>query len=52
MVSFIALLTIIISLWQIVNKEGKITKKSIVALMSGIVAGLLAGFTTCLPLFL
>ncbi len=51
-VSFIALLTITISLWQIINKEGKDTKKSIVALMSGIIMGLLTGFTTCLPLFL
>jgi len=51
-VSFMALLTIAVSLWQIINKEGTITKKSIVSLITGIVAGLLAGFTTCLPLFL
>ena len=51
-VSFLALLTIVISLWQIINKEGTITKKSIGSLITGIVAGLLAGFTTCLPLFL
>ncbi|TES96000.1 MAG: hypothetical protein E3J90_08870 [Promethearchaeota archaeon] len=51
-VSFMALLTITISLWQIINKEGKATKKSIVSLISGTVTGLLAGFTTCLPLFL
>jgi len=51
-VSFMALLTIIISLWQIINKERTITKKSIVSLMSGIVMGVLSGFTTCLPLFL
>ena len=50
--SFLALLTIVISLWQIINKEGAITKKSIVSLISGVVLGLLAGFTTCLPLFL
>jgi len=50
--SFLALLTIVISLWQIINKEGTITKKSIVSLITGIVTGLLAGFTTCLPLFL
>ena len=52
LLSFLALLTISISLWQIVNKEGTITKKSIISLISGIVTGLLAGFTTCLPLFL
>ena len=51
-VSFMALLTITISLWQIINKERTITKKSIVSLMSGIVMGVLTGFTTCLPLFL
>ena len=51
-VSFMALLTIVISLWRIINKEGTITKKSIVCLITGVVTGLLAGFTTCLPLFL
>ena len=51
-VSFMALLTITISLWQIINKEGNRPKKAIVSLMSGIVTGLLTGFTTCLPLFL
>ena len=51
-ISFMALLTITISLWQIINKEGTVSKKSIVSLISGIVTGLLAGFTTCLPLFL
>ena len=50
--SFLALLTITISLWQIINKEGTITKKSIISLIIGIVTGLYAGFTTCLPLFL
>jgi len=50
--SFLALLTIVISLWQIINKEGVITKKSIVSLVSGVVMGILAGFTTCIPLFL
>ena len=50
--SFLALLTIVISLWQIINKEGTDTKKSIVSLISGVVMGILAGFTTCLPLFL
>ena len=51
-VSFMALLTITISLWQIINKEGTTTKKSITSLITGIVTGLLAGFTTCFPLFL
>ena len=51
-VSFVALLTITISLWQIINKEGPITKKSISSLITGIITGLLAGFTTCFPLFL
>jgi len=51
-VSFMALLTITISLWQIINKEGTKPKKAIVSLMSGVVTGLLTGFNTCLPLFL
>ena len=51
-VSFIALLTITISLWHIINKEGARPKKAIVSLMGGVVTGLLTGFTTCLPLFL
>ena len=51
-VSFMALLTITISIWQIVNKERPVSKKSIVSLMSGVVMGLLAGFNTCLSLFL
>ena len=51
-VSFMAILTITISLWQIINKEGTKTKKSITSLITGIVTGLIAGFTTCLPLFL
>lgn len=51
-VSFMALLTITISLWRIINKEGSVSKKSIVSLIGGIVMGLLTGFTTCLPLFI
>jgi len=51
-ISFLALLTITISLWQIINKEGRITKKSIISLITGIITGLITGFTTCLPLFL
>lgn len=50
--SFMALLTITLSLWQLINKQGQITRKSIVSLILGIVVGLLMGFTTCLPLFL
>ena len=51
-VSFMALLTITISLWQIINKEGTKIKRAFVCLMSGIVTGLLTGFTTSFPLFL
>ena len=51
-VSFMALLTITISLWQIINKEGTKIKKSMISLITGIVIGIIAGFTTCLPLFL
>jgi len=50
--SFMAILTITISLWHIINKEGTKIKRAFVCLMSGIVTGLLTGFTTSFPLFL
>lgn len=50
--SFVAVLNLTISVWQLINKGGKDTKKSIMTLISGLVLGNLSGFTTCLPLFL
>lgn len=52
MVSFIALLDIVISIWQMVVRDNINEKKTLLALMGGIVLGMLTGFTTCLPLFL
>jgi hypothetical protein len=49
--SFISILDITISLWQIIN-NGRDVKKSLFCLIGGIVTGIMTGFTTCLPLFL
>lgn len=50
--SFVAVLNLTISVWQLINKGGKDTKRTIITLITGIVLGILSGFTTCLPLFL
>jgi len=50
--SFVAVLNLMVSILQLINKGGKNTKKAIVTLISGIGLGILSGFTTCLPLFL
>ncbi len=50
--SFVAVLNLTISVWQLINKGGKDTKKSIISLIWGLILGILSGFTTCLPLFL
>jgi len=50
--SFIALLDILISIWQMSVRDNIDEKKAIIALMGGIILGMLTGFTTCLPLFL
>jgi len=50
--SFIAVLNIMISVWQLINKGGRDSKKSIIMLVSGLGLGIFSGFTTCLPLFL
>ncbi|MFX0059553.1 MAG: hypothetical protein ACFE8J_14745 [Candidatus Heimdallarchaeota archaeon] len=52
MVSFIALLDILISIWQMVVRDNINEKKALIALIGGIVLAMLTGFTTCLPLFL
>lgn len=51
-VSFIALLDILISIWQMSVRDNINEKKAIFALVGGIILGMLTGFTTCLPLFL
>jgi hypothetical protein len=50
--SFIALLDILISIWQMSVRDNINEKKAIFALMGGFILGMLTGFTTCLPLFL
>ena len=52
MISFIAVLDILISIWQMAVRDNINEKKAILALMGGIILGMLTGFTTCLPLFL
>ena len=52
LVSFIALLDILISIWQLSVRDHINEKKTILALMGGLAMGILTGFTTCLPLFL
>ena len=51
-VSFVALLDIIISIWQMAVRDNINEKKTILALVGGLAMGMLTGFTTCLPLFL
>jgi len=50
--SFIALLDIIISVWQIAVRDHINEKKTVIALIGGLTIGMMTGFTTCLPLFL
>ena len=50
--SFGAILDVVISLAYIVNSGGKNHRKLISQLMGGVILGMLAGWTTCLPLFL
>ena len=49
---FVAILNLMVSIWQLINKGGRDSKKSIIMLVSGLGLGILSGFTTCLPLFL
>ncbi len=51
MMSFGAILDVVISIYSIVNNK-EIRKKTFKLLFGGIVMGILAGWTTCLPLFL
>ncbi len=51
-VSFGAFINIIISIWYLVNRVPFDPKKALISLFAGVMMGILAGFTTCLPLFL
>jgi len=50
--SFGAILDVVISIAFIINNAGKNQRKVIGQLMGGVILGMLAGWTTCLPLFL
>ena len=50
--SFLAILSILLSIRQLVLGNGKDSRKAIIAMIGGIMMGILVGFTTCLPLFL
>ena len=50
--SFIALLAIVMSIWQMSVRDKINEIKTIATLISGLIVGMLTGFTTCLPLFL
>ncbi len=51
LISFGAILDVVISIYSIVNKQ-EISKKTFKLLFGGVVMGIFAGWTTCLPLFL
>ncbi|MFX1365592.1 MAG: hypothetical protein ACFFCE_06505 [Promethearchaeota archaeon] len=50
--SFIAITDLVIAVWYMVNKIPFNPKMAISLLIGGITAGILLGFTTCLPFFL
>ena len=50
--SFGAILDVVLSIAYIINSGGQNHRKIISQLMGGIILGMLAGWTTCLPLFL
>ena len=52
LLSFVSVLNLMVGIWQLINKGGRDSKKSIIMLISGLGLGILSGFTTCLPLFL
>jgi len=50
--SFVGLLAIVISMWQMAVRDKINEIKTITSLISGLIIGTLTGFTTCLPLSL
>ncbi len=51
-ISLGAILDVVLSIWHIINSNNTDHRKSFTLLMSGVVIGMLTGWTTCLPLFL
>ena len=52
MASLGAILDVVISIWYIIDSSNTNHRKTFTLLMSGVILGMLAGWTTCLPLFL
>ena len=52
LISFISVLNLMVGIWQLINKGGRDSKKSIITLISRLGSGILSGFMICLPLFL
>ena len=50
--SFVAIVDLMIGIWYLVNKIPFNPKMAFTLLIGGITAGILLGFTTCLPFFL
>jgi len=50
--SFIAIIDVIIAVWYLVNRVPFNPKMAFSLLIGGVTAGILLGFTTCLPFFL
>ena len=50
--SFVAVVDVIIAVWYLVNRVPFNPKMAFTLLIGGITAGILLGFTTCLPFFL
>jgi len=50
--SFVAVVDVIIAVWYLVNRVPFNPKMAFSLLIGGVTAGILLGFTTCLPFFL
>ena len=50
--SFTAILDVIIAIWYLVNRVPANPKMGFTLLIGGVTAGILLGFTTCLPFFI
>lgn len=51
-VSLLAIMNVVLSVWYLINDNNLEPKKKITCLLSGIVMGMLVGWTPCLPLLL
>lgn len=51
-VSLVAIMNVVLSVWYLINDNNRDPKKKITCLLSGIVMGMLVGWTPCLPLLM